>query len=346
MIGVSLNDKALLARHLAVMIRSGLTVTESLAIAARAHRRLRATLTAVAASVASGRRLSEAMADHPQLFPALLITAVKTGETSGTLADNLSGVASELEKERSLVAKLRGAMIYPLTIFTLTIVLGTALSVLVFPKLLPLFSGLKINLPWTTRLLLRLSSLTESGGWWWLAGVLVVIGLILWWWRQPWMARWTHWCWLRLPVIRRLSREINLGRLFRRLGLLLRSGVSLDEALDLAGGASSNYYYRRATATARNQLIAGGKLSSSLAADRNLFPDLATRMVEVGESTGQLEETLFYLADFYESEVERAVKNLPTIIEPILLFGIGLIVALFALAIITPIYELTSLPQR
>ncbi len=343
---VSIKEQSLLARHLAVTIKAGLTITEALSLAGRSSRRLRPVLKAVAASVAGGRRLSVALRDYPAFFPALLVSAVETGESSGTLGDNLAGVAAELEKESTLFAKLRGALIYPLTILVLTIVLGAILALTVFPKLLPLFSGLRIDLPWTTRWLLRLADLTRGTIWWWI-GILTA-GLFGLWWliRQSFLKPVMHWLWLRLPLVGRLTRELNMGRLSRRVGLLLKSGVSADEALRLAGTASSNYYYQQASMAARDHLVAGNKLSASLRLYPDLFPELTTRMIEVGEETGELESSLFYLADFYEAEAERAIKTLPTIIEPLLLFVIGLVVAWFALSIITPIYELTSLPQR
>ncbi|MEK7208740.1 MAG: type II secretion system F family protein [Patescibacteria group bacterium] len=344
---VSLTQKAVLAKHLALMLNSGLTLTESLTVAIdSAGGALRSILKRVAQSVESGTTFSAALGAHPKIFTGVFTSAVYAGERSGNLATNLANLSRALEKERALLAKIKGAMIYPIIVLAAAVLLGLGIAFFILPKITPLFKGLQIDLPWTTRALIWSADFLDKNG---LVFFLTLIaGLIFFWWlaRRKFTAPVTHWLILHLPVFGRLAINLNLARLAGTLSLLLKSGVSIDETFLIAERTLGNFYYRHALRRAASDIGRGLKLSASLEQFPKFFPLLFTRLARVGEVSGKFEETFFYLADFYEDEVDTAAKSLATALEPLLLLFIGLVVAGLALSIITPIYELTGNIKR
>ena len=344
---VNLTQKAILAKHLALMLNSGLTLTEALTVAIdSAGGVLKTVLKRVAQAVESGTTFSAALAAHPKIFSGVFISAVYAGERSGNLATNLVNLSRALEKERALLAKVKGAMVYPIIVLVAAVLLGLGIAFFILPKITPLFKGLQIDLPWTTRVLIRGADFLDQYGL--IFGLALAIGVIFLWWlaRQRFAAPVTHWLILRLPVFGRLATNLNLARLAGTLSLLLKSGVSIDETFLIAELTLGNFYYRRALRRAASDIGRGLKLSASLEQFPKFFPLLFTRLARVGEVSGKFEDTFFYLADFYEDEVDSAAKSLATALEPLLLLFIGLVVAGLALSIITPIYELTGNIKR
>lgn len=338
-----LTDIALFSKHLSVMIHSGIPLAEALQISQdSAPSRLQRIAKEVAQSAEAGQSLSTAFARYPGVFSKLFLGAVYAGERSGTLEASLDELAQQLEKERELVAKIRGAFLYPTIILSAAFVLGLLFMFLILPKLTALLLGLHVKLPFTTQLLVNLSSIVQEIGHILLIIIVTVLLFSVWVLRQEFMKPLSHWIFLHLPVIKRLSRSANLARFCRTLGTLLKSGVHIDEALLIVKETVSNHYYQKALATVAPRVTKGTKLSENLSLFPHLFPVLVTRMVRVGEESGRMEETLFYLANFYEVEVDVSTKSLSSTIEPILLLIVGLAVAFLALSIITPIFEITG----
>jgi type IV pilus assembly protein PilC len=344
---VTLVDKALFAKHLSVMLKSGLSLNESLDIASQSARgKLSQILRSVIEAVESGHSLTDAFSRFPKVFSGLFINATRAGESSGTLVENLENISVQLDKERALVAKVRGALLYPIVILTATFALGLALSFMVLPKITPLFEGLKVELPITTRALISFSNFIQEHGLGFFISIVVIVTFLIWLVNQRFSHRVTHWIILKTPIISPIARNANLARFTRTLGMLLKSGLRVDEALEITKGTASNYYYRNAIKSVSKNIQSGSKLSDNLAKFPDLFPVLTTRMIQVGEEAGQFEDTLFYLAGFYEMEVDDATKTLSTALEPILLLFIGGVVGFLALSIITPIYDITGNIQR
>ncbi len=344
---VSLTDKALLAKQLSLELRSGLTLTDALAVSVDSSQgKLQSILKNVLHAVESGQTFSGALGAYPKVFSGLFINTVYVGESSGTLADNLENIAKELEKERELSSKVKGAMVYPIAVLIITFILGLALSFLVLPKIVPLFQGLKVTLPFSTRALIYFSNLMDNYGWQIFTGLIALIIFLIWFLRQKFIYPVTHFLFVRLPIIGPATRALNLARFTRSLGSLLKSGQNAVESLTTSERSINNYYYKLAIKRAAARVSGGGRLSEALAEFPKLFPVMLTRMIRVSEESGKFEETLFYLSDFYELELNKTTKNLSTTIEPAMLLLIGLVVAGLALAIITPIYEITGNIKR
>ena len=345
--GISLTEKAILAKHLAVMLKSGMTIAESLEIVStQAKGHFKNVLEQVLRSVEAGNSLSASLAKHPKIFSSLFINTAYAGEASGTLEKNLDNVAEQLKKSKELIEKIKGAMIYPVIVLIGTFLLGLGMSFFVLPKIIPLFEGLKMDLPITTRALIWFSHfIQKSGGKFFIILMSSVLSL-LWLSKQRFTRPFTNFLLLHLPIIKNISRNANLANFCRTLGTLLKSGLNIDEALVITKDTLSNYYFQKTVSRISDMVSLGTTLSENLAAHEELFPRLAISMIKVGEKSGNLEETLFYLAEFYESEVDIATKSLSTAIEPILLIVIGITVGGLAISIITPIYKMTGNVQR
>lgn len=345
--GVSLTQKALFAKHLSVMLKSGLTIVEALEIAAdSAQGKLKKVLMGVLKSVKSGQSLSSSFGRYPKVFSATFVSATMAGESSGTLEESLETLAEQLEKEKELTSKIKGAMLYPLVVMTAAFALGIAVTFLVLPKITPLFEGMKMELPITTRALIWFSHFVQAYTWPLFFGLVGGTIFLVWLLRRKFVNPFTHWLFLKLPILKKISFNSNLARFCRTLGTLLKSGLNIDEALEITKDTLGNHYYKKSLAQVSQRIGKGSKLSDNLAQFKNLFPKMTIRMIYVGEESGRLEEVLLYLADFYEVEVDTATKSLSTAVEPILLAFIGLMVGFLALSIITPIYNITGNIQR
>ena len=339
----SLTQMELFARTLAILFKSGVTLVEALDIAADlGSGRFKHIISYIVQSVRAGSSFSRALSDHPKIFSSLFINTIRVGESSGTLGENLEYMAEQLHKQKQLASKIQGAVMYPSIILTASVGLGIFAIYFVLPKITPLFKSLKVDLPFTTKLLIWLSGVVEQYGFMLLLGFGIAVvgaGVLL---KQKFVKPITHWIILQFPLISRIVKGGELSSASRVLGTILKSGIAIDEALGITKDTMGNYYYKRALLKVKKSVTGGGKLSDALSGFPRLFPKLLTRMVKTGEASGKLDETLLFVADYYEDEVDSAAKSLSAAIEPLLLLVIGLMVAFLALSIITPIFKVTS----
>ncbi|MBD3311549.1 MAG: hypothetical protein GF349_03565 [Candidatus Magasanikbacteria bacterium] len=345
--GVTLVQKAVFAKHLAVMLKSGITITEALGIALESSEgKLKRIVRQIQESVKSGRTLSDSLARYPKVFSGLFINAVKAGEASGTLEQNLNSVAEHLEAQKELIAKIKGAMLYPIIVLIASFVLGMGVTFFVLPKITPLFEGLDVDLPATTRGLIWFSHFVQDHGLILFISIVGVTVFLLWLVRQKFSRPVTHWLLLRLPILKDIVYKSNLITFTKTMGLLLKSGLNIDEAMDISKETLGNFYYSRSVTQISKRIDKGFSLSDNLKEYYTLYPTIVVEMVRVGEESGNLTETLLYLSDFYETELDEATKSLAAAIEPVLLIFIGLVVGFLALSIITPIYDITGNIRR
>ncbi|MFH1292334.1 MAG: type II secretion system F family protein [bacterium] len=340
---VSLTEKALFAKHMSLMLRSGLTVVEAVDVAIQSSSgKLKKVLYGVLKSIKSGNTLSESLGRYSQVFSGPFVASTHAGETSGTLDENMKHLADQLEKEKDLASKIKGAMLYPIVVLIAAFVLGMAVSFLILPKITPLFEGLKMDIPFTTRGLIWFSHFIQDHGVVLFVSIIISVVFLIWFLRKKIVYPVTHWLFLHTPVVRSVSLNANLARFCRTLGMLLKGGLNIDEALLVTRQTMINYYYQKSLEKVSLSVDKGRTLSDNLLYFQDLYPVMVINMIKVGEQSGNLEETLLYLSDFYEAEVDTATKSLSTIIEPALLIFIGLLVGFLALSIITPIYNITS----
>ena len=327
-----------------MMIHSGMTEVESLRLI-RSQIRSKGFLKIlddIIGNIENGQSLSVALSHYRNVFGDLFINIIKIGEISGTLSENLDYLGLEMKKSQSLRSKVRGALIYPAVILAATIGVVGGLIFFILPKILPIFKSLKVTLPITTRALMYLSDTLRSHY------ILIGLGFILFiiclfvLRSIPTTRYIMHRMLLSTPIFGTISIGFNMANMTRILGMLLKSGEKIVQAVSITADASSNLVYKKALREAVVEVQRGKTLYAYFEEHEHLFPPTVSRMIEVGEKTGNLDNNLAYLAEFYENEVDEVTKNLSGILEPILLVVMGVAVGFVALAIITPIYGITQ----
>lgn len=343
-LSVKLQDRVLLARHLGVGIKAGMSLQDSLKLIhdQTKSKSFKLILKTLIADTSNGMFLSDSLEQFKRIFGELFINLVRVGENSGTLTENLNYLAIEMKKKQQLRNKVRGAMIYPAVIMVATLGIVGVLMIGIFPKILPVFSNLKITLPLTTRILIATSNFATSYTIWIILFLIVLISAIIVLSRYEFWKKGWHYLILQLPIVRGISQKVNCASMARVLGLLLKSGVRVIEAVNITANALDNRIYRRELKVAAEMLRRGEFFSVYLLKKQKLFPLIFTNMIQVGENTGNLTENLEYLSEFYEEEVDEILKNLSSIIEPFLLLFMGLLVGFIALSVITPVYQISQ----
>lgn len=341
---ISFIDKLLFVEHLALMIRAGLPLREGVITIQEQtrSRKFRKILKDVVGRLNNGEPLGESLAFHPEAFNKLFTSMINIGEESGTLDKSLEYLAEQLKKSSQLKRKVIAAMIYPAIVLSATFGLGAGLAIFIFPKLIPLFKSLKIQLPLSARILLFVSEIIQKYGIFIVLGVAAFFTLFFLLSRLKFVKTINHAILLKIPVAGKVSQNFNLAVFSRTLGTLIKSGLSIVQALDITADTLGNLIYRKQAKKLSLMVTEGKQMSSYLKKKPGLFSLTFSRMVEVGEKTGNLENSLFYLADYYEKEVDNITQRLSTVLEPILLIIIGLVVGFVAISIVTPIYQITQ----
>jgi len=341
---LSTKEKMLFARNLEVMVRSGMQILQSLEIlkVQTKSRIFQKIIDQLILDLKNGHYLADGLARYQNIFGDFFINLVRVGEASGTLGENLKYLAEELKKRDELQKKIRGAMAYPVVIFVATIGITSIMIFIIFPKILPVLTSLNVELPFVTRAFIAISKFMTKYGYLvglGLAGFMVGFWSIL---KVPSIRFGWHKIILLVPLVGDMSKSINIISFSRTIGLLLKAGIKIVEALEITANTLSNLVYRQEVLRVAEGVRKGDPMSKYFIESPKLFPAIFSQMVIVGENTGKLDESILFLADFYETELDESTKSLATFIEPIMLLIMGAIVAFVALAIITPIYAITQ----
>ena len=342
--GVKRAEVVRFAKNLSAMLTAGLSLSRALAIMERqSGKRPIGTVTAgLMSSVEKGSSFHEALAHYPRIFPPLFVAMARAGEESGGLADALSIVGVQMERSEELVRKIKGAMIYPAIVISAVVVIGILMLIYVVPTLTSTFVSLKVKVPLATRVIVALSDFLVGNIALSLAGVAaVVIGGIAFV-RSRRGSALVLAVSLYLPAIGELVRETYAARAARTLSSLLSSGVPVLDALAITKEVVHAPTFAAVIDEAETGVKKGGQLSVAFAGHARLYPSLMSDMLAVGEETGKVSEMLKQIAEYYEQDVAERTKDLSTIIEPVLMLIIGTMVGIFAVAMIAPIYSLSS----
>src|SRR3989344_1457821 len=339
-----IQEKIDFARHLAIVTKAGLPVIEGLRVirAQVTSKVLKEVIDRMVGDVEKGQSLADSLEMHKHIFGDFFINIIRVGETSGTLAQNLLYLAEELKKAKKLKSKIKSAMVYPMVILAATFGITAFLTFVVFPKILPVFSGLNIELPATTRFLISILDFSKAYGLYVLIGAVVffvVFRILL---RVQSVKYMFHRSIFFIPVVSGLMIYINMANFSRILGLLLKSGIRIVEAMIITSNTFENMVYRRVIGKAEDRIRRGEQLAEYLTEHGKFFPLLLTGMIKIGENTGNLEENLVYLADYYVEEVDNKIAALTSLLEPVLLLVMGVMVGFVAISIILPIYSISS----
>ncbi len=335
-------EKILFARILATLLKSGINIADALVILEEQFLgRFKNIVRKIRKDVEDGITLSAALAKHPGYFNQVYVGLVQVGEKSGRLIQTLNKVAEQQEKDLELMRKVQSSALYPIIVFISLLALAALLSYYILPQLVVVFMSFNMPMPLTTRMLLWLAAFIRDYGFFLLIGFIILAVLIYFLLKVEKIKTYWQGFLLSLPFLGPLFKKINLARFTRILGILLQSGVSINEALTVTINSLDNKVYKRQLEKVKEKVISGFSLGEAIddLYKTNLFPKLVSQMISVGERTGTLDDNLFYLADFYEKEVDNVSKNFASVIEPILLIVVGFVVAFIAVAIISPIYE-------
>lgn len=340
---VAFNDIVDTTRQLAIMLNSGLTIIDSLDILKRqtskpAYIKL---IESIDADVKAGASFSNALKKHPKLFSNLYISLVKAGEASGKLDEILVKLADTLEQQRTFKSKIKGAMVYPAIVIGAMGMVMFVMITFVIPKLLEVYKEFNVKLPAPTRFLILVSDIFSKFWLFIIIGVgLSIFGLMKAYASKPgklFVDRIT----LKIPLMNKVVKIAALVDTTRTLSILIGAGVSILEALDIITETTTNVIYQNALRRVRQAIEQGGTLGGAME-ETHIFPPILVQMTAVGEQTGHLDETLGHLAKYFESESEIAIKALTTMIEPMILIVLGVAVMFVVIAVITPIFSLSS----
>jgi type IV pilus assembly protein PilC len=339
---VKFDDVVNMTRQLSTMVTAGLPLTEALTILGQQSKPAAGQLIGeLLRDIEGGSTFAKALEKHPKVFGRVYIQLIRAGEAGGVLDEVLKRLAENMEQDKEFRAKTKGALIYPVIVVIAMIVVAFVMMIFVIPKLSTMYKDFGAELPFATQLLIDISSFVASM--WWLMAIAVVgggIGLSRWKKTAQGERMWDSWM-LRIPVMGILRQKIVLTEFSRTLAMLLGAGISLLQAMDIVSDAASSRVYRDALKDAAQQVEKGVALSQSIGR-YSIFPPLLSQMMAVGEETGKLDDVLMKLSVYFQSETEHAVKNLTTAIEPLIMVVLGLGVGLMVIAIIMPIYNLTS----
>lgn len=338
---IKLGDLAIMTRQLATMVSSGMTILRALYVleAQTENKRLGATLVAVRKDVEAGLPLSDALARHPKVFSPLFVSMSRAGETGGVLESALLRVADQLEKEESLRRQVKSAMTYPTVIMGFAFIVLLALVAFLIPVFEGVFAQFGGELPTVTKLTVALSHLVTDRWYLLLAGTGAAAFAFLRWKRSPrGRARWQRML-LRVPFkIGDIVQKVALARWSRTFSSLMAAGVPLLAAIEVTGRTAGNVVIEEAMASVTDSVKAGETIAGPLKANR-VFPPMVGHMVGVGEETGALDTMLAKIADFYEDQVNAAVKALTSILEPVMIIVVGAIVGFIVIAMYMPMFE-------
>ena len=343
---ITKSDVIYTTNQLAVMVDTGITLSAALngMVEQEENPTLRKVLADLKSSVEQGDDFSSALARYPRLFDRTYVSLVKASEATGSLGEMLERVASYLRKEMENRAKVRAALAYPTVMLVLATGVTIFLVTFILPKFTPLFNRPGMKLPKPTVVLMTISHyLIDYWYAWVIGGVAAAVGF-LYGRRTPVGRQVLDWIRIHTPIIGPMYRKVAISRSVRTLGTMIGSGVPLLESLRLAGEVSGNIYYERLWQEVQNEVTTGNQIYEALARNR-LFPRMLVQMIRAGEETGRLDEVLAKLSNYYDQEVETSLKSVTSMIEPIMITVMGVVVGGIGLALMLPIFSLSSHPH-
>jgi type IV pilus assembly protein PilC len=340
---VSFGDVVNFTRQLSTMITAGLSLTDSLSILEiQLSPAMGRVVGDILRRVEGGEDLADSLAKHPKVFSKVYVALVRAGETAGVLDKILNRLANNLEKQRDFNSKVKGALVYPVIVVVGMVVVAAIVMIFVMPKLMTLFEEFEADLPASTRFLMSFSRFMSK--FWWL-GIFVLFGLS---WAlslfkktKTGLKQYNHFL-FQVPLIGALNKKLILTEFTRTLGLLVGAGISIIEALNVVAETTGNEVYKEILGKAAKKVEKGFPLATSLAEETDKLPPIIPQMISVGEETGKVDEVLAKVSSYFEAESEQAIKGLTTAIEPLIIVLLGIGVGFLVIAVIMPIYSLTS----
>lgn len=342
---MSIKEQGFFIKKLSFLTKAGVPILESLVMIKEQTRKKSHSLilNSVIKDVTSGQYLSTSLAKFRNMFGDFSINIISFGESTGILSNNLEYLAEELRKRDALRRKVIGAFIYPAIVTLASVGITVFLMVYLFPKIMPVFTSLHMTLPLSTRIVIAISTFLQLHGFALVLALVVLIIILIVTFKKVKVARfYFDKILMKIPIIGNVVKSYNLANITRTMGLLLKSGITVSEALPITVRSTENLVYKNEFKSLSVTVNRGEKMSTYFKLHREIFPDMLNQVISVGERSGSLSSSFIYLSDLYEAEVEDFTKNLSSLIEPALMIFMGILVGFIAISIITPIYSITQ----
>jgi len=340
---VSSKDISIFAQMFSVMMGAGVPLVRCLSIlqGQTDNGAFGKIIGQIRSDVEGGSTLSAALAKHPRVFDTLFVNLVRAGEAGGILDGILRRLATYLESSEALKSKVKGALTYPVVILSIAGLVVLALIMFVLPQFKSIFESMNVELPFITKFLLQLSDMLVA--WWFviIPCIFVIPWALMEFFRTDKGGRLYDTYILRMPAFGNMMRKMAVARFTRTLGTMITSGVPILQALEVTAATAGNIVIKEAVDSTRNSIREGESIADPLK-NCNVFPAMVVQMISVGEETGELDKMLMKIADFYEVEVDNAVKGLTSIIEPVVIVFMGLIIGGIVLAVFMPMLTLVN----
>ncbi|MCK5211076.1 type II secretion system F family protein [Candidatus Parcubacteria bacterium] len=341
---ISLKEKLFFVQHVGLMLKSGISLSVAINTIAKQteNQYFLKVLSDVGSQVEKGTTFAESLRPYQKIFGELFIAMIEAGELSGKLEDILHELFIQMKKEHALISKVKGALTYPAVIVVAMIGIGSFMLVFVVPKITDMFEDLNAELPLPTKILIGVSDAIVNNG---MATVIIlcvtifIITKILKTHKGKYIFQGIL---LKTPIFGSIIKKINLARFARNISSLLRTDIMIIKTFQITANVLGNLHYREVLIDMAKMIKKGGKLNEVINTCPKLFPPVVSQMVAVGEETGELDNILAELAEFYEDEIDQIMENLPAIIEPVLILVLGLGVGGVAISIIMPMYSITT----
>jgi type IV pilus assembly protein PilC len=344
MSSVPADEKLFFVQHLGVMLKAGVSLAASLRTLVKQtqNKRLAGILEQMVVRVEQGSSFADSLRPHEKIFGELFINMVEAGEISGKLETVLGQLFTQMKKHHKMVSKIKGAMTYPLVILFAMSGIGVFMMIFVVPKITEMLTSFNTELPIATRILIGVSGALVNNGPMVLLGLIIVVVAIvkvLKTYRGKYLFQKAL---LNLPIFGEIIKKVNIASFARTVSSLLKTDIMIIKTFQITASTLGNLHYREALNNAAESIRKGVAVNEVIGSYPDLFPPLIIQMIAIGEQTGELDDILSELAEFYEEEVDQIMETLPSIIEPVLILVMGMGVAGVALAIITPMYSLTD----
>jgi type IV pilus assembly protein PilC len=337
------NEIIYVTTQLAIMVDTGVTLSAALGsiLEQEQNPTLRRVLAELRSAVEGGQDFSDALARFPKYFDHTYVSLIRVSEATGSLAEMLERIAAYLRKQLETRNKVRAAMAYPAVMLVMAICVTIFLLTWVLPKFTPIFDSRGLELPTPTRIMMGASNVLIGYWYVWLAGAAaLIVGAVVGKRTEPGREIWDRFK-ISLPILGGAMRKVIISRTIRTLGVMVQSGVSMLDALRLAADVSGNYHYERLWLAVLEDVTNGSEIHAALAGSP-LIPATLVQMIRSGEETGKLDVVLTRVSDFYDQEVETALKAATSLIEPLMIAAMGAVVGGIGLAMLLPVFSLSK----
>jgi type IV pilus assembly protein PilC len=341
---IPLREKLFFVQYLGIMLKSGISLASGLKTLSiqTTNKRFSVVILDISRSVEKGVSFAESLKPHKKIFGELFINMIEAGEVSGKLESVLIQLYTQLKKQHELMSKVKGAMTYPAVIMVAMGGIGSFMMIKIVPQMVGMLKEFNAELPLPTKILINVSDFIVSNGLL-VGGGLVILVLIIiqilrtYKGKYYWQAMVLH-----MPIISPIVKKINLATFSRTISTLLKTDIMIIKSFQITANVLGNLHYRKAVEEMSEKIKKGSQINEVVSAYPKLFPPVVNQIISVGEQTGELDNILGELAEFYEGEVDKIMDNLPSIIEPLLILILGCAVGGMAVAIIMPMYSLGS----